>query len=425
MTRVRVLVLGIALATAAALVVAAQEGMSKSDRALYKQMLGDLHKDIRDNYYDRGFRGIDLDRLFADAGTKVAAAQTTMEAVDAIAGVFFAFADSHTRFIPPQRAVSVDYGWSMAAVGDRVLVQRVDAGSDAAKAGLSPGDEVLGLNRFRPNRENLSQIEHYYRVVRPQVQQRLNVRKPDGSLRTIDVKSRTDRRPVIQITDAIEDAIEAQRKDADTTRKVEPGILVWRMTAFRDGEDASSFISKAREAKGLVLDLRANPGGQLEGLKALVGSMFDRDVHVITRVGRKGERRDVAKAKGKPFLGRMVVLVDSRSASAAECFARVVQLEDRGKVIGDRTAGRVMVSEIFAHDFGVGAQTTYAASVTVFDSRMSDGAGLEKVGVTPDEILLPTAADLAAGRDPVLARAVAVLGGNLSAEEAGRLLPPR
>jgi C-terminal processing protease CtpA/Prc len=59
-------------------------------------------------------------------------------------------------------------------------------------------------------------------------------------------------------------------------------------------------------------------------------------------------------------------------------------------------------------------------SITVGDLRMSDGATLEKVGITPDEIVIPTGADLAAGRDPVLARAIAILGGTMTAEQAGR-----
>jgi hypothetical protein len=49
-----------------------------------------------------------------------------------------------------------------------------------------------------------------------------------------------------------------------------------------------------------------------------------------------------------------------------------------------------------------------------------DGGRLERVGVSPDEIVLPSPADLAAGRDPVLARAVALAGGTLTAEDAGR-----
>ena len=79
-----------------------------------------------------------------------------------------------------------------------------------------------------------------------------------------------------------------------------------------------------------------------------------------------------------------------------------------------------MTSRMFPHKIaGVGF---YATSVTVGDVRMSDGLSLEKTGVEPDEIVLPTPADLASLRDPVLARAIEIAGGSVTAEQAGRLL---
>jgi C-terminal processing protease CtpA/Prc len=381
-------------------VLTGQTPISKDDRAMYKQMLGNLRKDLAENYYDKGFRGKDLSQLFQNAAEKVAAATTTAEAVDSICGTLFEFGDSHTRFFTPPRAIRVNYGWTLAAVGDAPLVMWVDPASDAAKQGLAPGDRVLAVNRFLPSRENLWQILHYYRVIRPQAQQHLVVRKPDGTERAFDIASKVKRIPVMQLSDAIDDAISEGLADPDLDGAVEPGIVIWRMRMFGEAEDMGPFVAKARNAKALVLDLRGNGGGLLDGLKALVGWTFDREIHVMTRVGRKGERREIARPRSKPFLGKLVVLVDSRSA------------------------GKVMVSEMFGHAFGaIGHETIYGASITVSDSVMPDGARLEGVGVTPDEFLVPTPADLAAGRDPVLARAVATLGGALTPEAAGRLQP--
>jgi C-terminal processing protease CtpA/Prc len=89
--------------------------------------------------------------------------------------------------------------------------------------------------------------------------------------------------------------------------------------------------------------------------------------------------------------------------------ARVVQLERRGIVVGDRTAGAVMTSRVFGHSIGIGSIASYADSITIGDVRMRDGASLEGAGVTPDEPVLPSALALASGRDPALARAIEVL----------------
>jgi C-terminal processing protease CtpA/Prc len=132
----------------------------------------------------------------------------------------------------------------------------------------------------------------------------------------------------------------------------------------------------------------------------------------------------MAKGKGgNTYKGKLVVLIDSRSASASELFARVVQLEKRGTVIGDRSAGAVMRARRFSYQAGTDKVIFYGASITDADLIMADGKSLEKVGVTPDELLLPTPADMATKRDPVLSRAAALLGIELSPEKAGAMFP--
>jgi carboxyl-terminal processing protease len=182
-----------------------------------------------------------------------------------------------------------------------------------------------------------------------------------------------------------------------------------------------AMMKHARAAKSMVLDLRGNPGGDVEAMRELASRLFDRNVQVARVVTRKGERPIDVKGRKDAFTAPLVMLVDSGSASASEITARLVQIEKRGTVVGDRTAAAVMESQLFSHELGLESVTFYGASITVGDVRMSDGGALERRGVTPDEIVLPTAADLVNKRDPALARAIALLGGSTTPEQAGKL----
>jgi C-terminal processing protease CtpA/Prc len=134
----------------------------------------------------------------------------------------------------------------------------------------------------------------------------------------------------------------------------------------------------------------------------------------------------IAKSRGADaFAGKLIVLVDAASGSCAEMLARIVQLEKRGTVIGDRSAGAVMEARMFeaGQEGTPGSIMLYGFAVTSADMLMSDGKSLETVGVTPDELLLPTGQDLALGRDPVLARAAKLAGIELDPGAAGKLFP--
>jgi carboxyl-terminal processing protease len=183
-------------------------------------------------------------------------------------------------------------------------------------------------------------------------------------------------------------------------------------------------VDKFKKRKALILDLRGNHGGYEETLLRLIGNLLDKDVKVGDLKRRKEEKPLIAKTRGDNiFAGKLIVLIDSESGSAAELLARVVQLEKRGTVIGDVSAGAVMRAREFSHDVGVDVKIFYGLSVTDADVIMTDGKSLEHVGVTPDEIRLPTAADLAAKRDPVLAYAASLAGVTISPEKAGALFP--
>jgi carboxyl-terminal processing protease len=183
-------------------------------------------------------------------------------------------------------------------------------------------------------------------------------------------------------------------------------------------------IDKARKRKALILDLRGNSGGSEKVLLSLLGNLFDHDVKVGELKRRSESKPLIAKTRGvNAFTGKVVVLVDSDSASASEIFARVMQQEKRGVVIGDRSAGLVMRGKSYDHQFGQDLLFYYGMVVTDADLIDPDGNSLEHVGVAPDELMLPTADDLAAGRDPVLAHAAKIAGLALTPEKAGAMFP--
>jgi len=201
-------------------------------------------------------------------------------------------------------------------------------------------------------------------------------------------------------------------------------LMILRLSDFMFSDlNAEGLIEKARAHKALILDLRGNPGGSLETLRHFLAGFFENDVKIGDEVRRDKTVNFATKTRRNPFTGKLFVLIDSQSASAAEIFARVVQLEKRGTVIGDSSSGSVMAAQFRSHTYGTHEVLLYGLELSVADFIMPDGKSLEHTGVTPDEKMLPSQDDMALNRDPVLSAAAAKAGVSLSPEKAATLFP--
>jgi C-terminal processing protease CtpA/Prc len=410
-------------------ILASSQRITRDEIAEAQQMLKAISADVKKHYYDPKFHGVDWDAKTLEAKRRIDAAPNLNGALAEISKALDSLSDSHTIFIPPSRRFRLDYGWVYQVIGDRCYFVGVRPDSDAAAKGVEPGNQLLAMNGLVPNRGNIEKLDYVFRVFRPIDRVTLDLRDPKGHLRRVEVNAKVMTPP--RKADSVGgdvwgwemDMEEWQRQNR--ARAVEIGdVVVLKLPSFLflEGEP-DEIINKARKHKALIVDLRSNPGGSEDSLRYFVGKMFEHEVKIADRVGREVKESLIAKPHGASFSGKLIVLVDSNSASAAELFARVIQLEKRGVVLGDRTSGMVMEGKEYTYHVGVESVYDFGAQITHADLIMTDGKSLEHGGVTPDEIVLPTAEDIAGRRDPVLAYALEMTGGKLSAEAAGKLFP--
>lgn len=411
-----------------------QQQMSNLERARAIEILQVVSDDLKKHYYDPKFHGVDVDAQVTEARQQIEKVNSFNMAMSHVAKVLDTLNDSHTFFLPPQHAYRYRLGIQYQMIGNRCFVTQVRPKSDADTKGVKLGDEIVGINGFAVTRDNLWKMQYAFTVLRPQPGLRLGLKDPSGVEREVQAMARM--RETKRLTDLtggsgggdIWDMVREgeNQQHLMRARVVEYGdqLMVLRVPEFFfSTSDLDKMLAKARKHQNLIVDLRGNPGGAIETLKYLVGGMFDKEIKIGDRLGRKDTKPEVAKPLRNPFTGKLVVLVDARSPSCAELFARIIQLEKRGVVMGDKTAGAVMEARHYDEKSGTGTVILYGSSITEWDVIMTDGKSLEHVGVTPDEILLPSATALAAKQDPVLAHAAEILGVKISQEEAGNAFP--
>ncbi len=404
--------------------------MSNDERKQVDSMVEQVSSDLTKHYYDRNLHGVDWRARVELVREQIKQEKSLNMAMAHVAAALDSLNDSHTYLIPPRRPYILDRGWTAQMIGDKCFVTRVRPNAPAESTSVRPGDQLLAINGYRIGRDNLRKIEYAFNTLRPLPQLTLTLRDPQGAERKALVDATFRERIHMQELDM--NTIQNMSLDQENwfeeqrIRTVEYGgdLMIVKLPSFIfDRDEAEKLIAMARNHKALILDLRQNHGGSVESLKFLVGGLFDHDVKICDRVGRDSTKSMVAKSNHHPFEGKLYVLIDSDSASASELLARVVQLEKRAVVIGDRSSGSVMEARQYSYAAGYDMVIFYGVSITDANLIMADGQSLEHVGVVPDQISIATAVDLAGGRDPVLARAAEMTGIRVSPEDAGKLFP--
>lgn len=396
----------------------------------WREILRSVKRELKQNYYDPTFKGIDIDARFKLADEKMKSAESIDELQSIVAQVLLDLHDTHTYFVPPENGARFEYGWRLKPVGDHCYAGAVRPGSDAEAKGLRAGDKVLSIDGRPLDRTGVWLSNYLYYTLRPQRTMTLVIEKPDQTQQQLVIKANVNKGigiGPVYVSPAGMDLKRAEhyRLNRHQFYELSDDVMIWKMPHFYlDEYDLAWKFGKLKNRKTLILDLRGNSRGFPDTLPHLAGYFLDSNIKLADRRGRKDLGPIIAKSKKeKTFKGQLIVLIDGESASSAEIFARVMQLQKRGVVIGDRSSGSVMEGKLYQMQVGIMREIPVAIGATNADLIMSDGTSLERVGVVPDKLLLPTAEELSVGHDPVLAYAASLAGIKLDPKKAGEIFP--
>ena len=398
-------------------------------RGLAREMLRNIAEDVKKHYYDPKLQGVDFDARVRAADEQLKHATSVSQSYKMIADALETLNDHHTFFIPPSGGFRVDYGWQMQMIGDHCYVTHVRPKSGAEDKGLKPGDEVLAVNGVKLSRDSITVLQYILGILSPQPELRVQIRDASGHEQQMVIPAKVDEAKIMA-SNIMAEAQTTQAQFAKLAEKLRPHCEnlgddagVCKIPSFSfENQQFHNLLDFARKHKAMILDLRGTNDNNARALEALIGGLFDHDVTLGTRIARDGSKPEVIKTQHESFTGKVIVLVDSQSSSGAELLARIVQLQKRGDVIGDRSAGLVRETKFYQYHFTM-SREVYRAAISDADIVMADGQSLERKGITPDEVVLPKPADLASDNDPVLAHAAELVGVKLDPDKAAKLFP--
>lgn len=323
--------------------------------------------------------------------------------------------DPHTRWLQPHEVrILLDeprdalhgVGVEVRATDDALEILDVQRDSAAGRADLRPGDRILAIDGLTVAR--LGPVEALQALEGPAGSRVLLVLLREGWPEPREIP--LDREPV--------------RASVVSVERL--GDVVYaRLSRFRDGaaDELAAALQAALDegpARGLVLDLRDNPGGLLDEAVAVADLFLDEGIIVTTRRRSPGEQDEMHRASpgGLPGALPMVALINRGSASASEIVAAALQETGRAPLVGERTFGKGTVQQIYRTVDGAGPvlKLTVGRYLTPSGEPVTSGDGR-----APDhEVPWPTAARRAVPwdapvrerlpLDPQLARALELLG---------------
>ena len=408
-----VLVVLLAAALAAA---RAEQAPVLSWRDLGVAAFDSVWRTVNDTYFDPAFGGLDWPAVRDELRPRVAAAASADDQRAVIGDMLGRLGQSHFALISSAPDAAALRGpatvpFDVRVVDGAVLVTRVD---EQGAVPLRPGDTIVRIDDRGvpailatvdpgdPRRAELSWrlVNAVFSGERGSVV-RLAIRSPGGDVRDVAVERRVGPGDLVTVGNLppMRTQLDAVERRTANGRRV--GVIRFNIWMAAVGEPFAAAVDRFREADGLIIDLRGNPGGLADMIRGIAGHVVNEPL-VLGRMRMRGldlefranPRRSTRDGRSvTPFAGPVAVLVDELTASASECFAGGLQSLGRARIFGTRTAGQALPAS--TQQLVSGDVLLYA----VGDFVTSTGQRLEGGGVVPDTVVQVEPQALALGHD--------------------------
>jgi carboxyl-terminal processing protease len=321
--------------------------------------------------------------------------------------------DPHSAFLRPEvyRAMREDtsgefegLGVEIASRDGGIVVVAPLAGSPGERAGLKAGDRIVEIDG-KPTRD-LSAVEATRRL-----------KGPAGTAVRLSIVRDGTAAPIVLTL--LRDRVRTQSVEGRVLDRAR-GLVYVQIRQFQERTDrgVKRVLDAARaelggEIRGLVLDLRNDPGGLLDEAVKVADRFLESGVIVSTETrNRKTVEVERAHLRDTEPGYPMVVLVNRGSASASEIVAGALQDHHRAAIVGTRTFGKGSVQQVMDLPDGSGLKLTVARYYTPLHRSIQD-RGIEPdvvVAAEPERDGVLAATNPSRGADPQLAAAIAQLG---------------
>lgn len=246
-----------------------------------------------------------------------------------------------------------------------VIVSSVMAGQPAEAAGMKAGDVIIGVDGQDMRGSMLSDVA-------------AKIRGREGTEVTIKVLRRSTGETLEFTMERATVVVESV-----SSRMMDEKIGYISISGFKENtysqfKEALDELQK-EGMKGLILDLRDNPGGLVRSVYEIGEELLPEGTMVYTL--DKNENRNDLKCDGEYLDIPLVVLVNANSASASEIFAGAVKDMDRGTLVGTQTFGKGLVQRLFTLPDGSGL------NITIQKYYTPNGTSIHGVGIEPDEVV--------------------------------------